>query len=90
MKGHSACVLEDVDKGMDKERELIYGVSFLLPALYGHWASRGEEQRKNTGPEQWPEPNEFPNENLVGHETLLAQNPLICLCLSALWTSNHL
>lgn len=60
-KGHSSSVIEDVIEGTDREGELIYGVSFLLSALHGHWGSRGEEQRKNTGPEQWPEPNEFPN-----------------------------
>lgn len=46
-EGAVSSVIEDVNEGTDKERELIYGVSFLLPALYGHGASRGEEQRRN-------------------------------------------
>lgn len=46
-EGAASSVLEDVNEGTNKQRELIYGVSFLLPALYGHGASRGEERRRN-------------------------------------------
>ncbi len=42
----SSSSTSDVNEGTDREGELIYGVSFLLPALYGHGVPRGEEQRR--------------------------------------------